>query len=92
MPRFDVHIYAIARLKVTGIEADSAQEAVQIAEQVIDLHQAIASGDAEYADEIVGFLVDALNDAGVRIEGDSVVFNPTVQSQSTPQAPASVGA
>jgi len=76
MPYFDVHVYAIARLKVAGVEADSPQDAVQKAEHLVDLRQAIALGEAEYADEIEGFLVDALDEAGERMEGQSVFFDP----------------
>lgn len=76
MPRFDVHVYAIARLKVAGVEASSPDDAVRKAEHLVDLHQAIAAGEAEYADEIEGFLVDALDDAGDRIEGHTIFFKP----------------
>ena len=69
MPRFDVHVYAIARLKVAGVEAASPHDAVWKAEHLVDLHQAIAAGEAEYADEIEGFLVNALDEAGERMEG-----------------------
>ena len=75
MAKYDVHIYAIARLKVAGVEADSPQDAVRKAEQRVDLHQAIANGEAEYADDIDGFLVDALDEAGERMEGQTVFFN-----------------
>jgi hypothetical protein len=76
MPKYDVHIYAIARLKVDDIDADSLQEAARKAEQRVDLHHAIARGEAEYADDIVGFLVDVLDEAGQRIQGQSLFFNP----------------
>ena len=75
MPKYDVHIYAIARLKVAGIEADSPQDAVREAEQRVDLYHAIAIGEAEYAEDIEGVLVDALNENGKQIEGQSVFFN-----------------
>lgn len=76
MPKYDVHIYAIARLKVAGVEADSPPDAARKAEQTVDLHYAIASGDAEYADEIESFLMDLLDNAGHRVEGHSVYFDP----------------
>ena len=75
MPKYDVHIYAIARLKVADIDADSPQDAAQKAEQRVDLHHAIANREAEYADDIEGFLVDVLDEAGQRIQGQSVFFN-----------------
>lgn len=78
MAKYDVHIYAIARLKVAGIEADSPQDAVRKAEQQVDLYHAIANGEAEYAEDIEGFLVDVVNEAREQIEGQegqSVFFN-----------------
>lgn len=75
MPKYDVHIYAIARLKVADIDADSPQDAARKAEQQVDLHHAIAHREAEYADDIEGFLVDVLDKAGKRIEGQSIFFN-----------------
>ena len=75
MPKYDVHIYAVARLKVANVAADSSQDAVRNAEQIVDLHQALAAGEAEYADEIEGFLVDVLDETGRRIEGQSLYFD-----------------
>ena len=86
MLRFDVHIYAIVRLKVAGVEASSSQDAVRKAERLVDLHQAIAAGEAEYADEIEGFLVDALDDAGERMEGQTVFFNAKEDDHSMKQS------
>lgn len=77
MPKYNVHIYAIARLKVFGIIAVSPQDAIRNAEQRVDLRQAISAGEAEYADEIEGFLVDVLAENGQRIEGQSVYYDPT---------------
>ena len=76
MPKYDVHIYAIARLKVAGVEAGSPQDAARQAEQTVDLHHAIALGEAEYADEIEGFVMDLLDKDGQRVEGQSVYFDP----------------
>jgi hypothetical protein len=77
MPRFDVHIYVIARLKVAGIEAKSPHDAARKAARMVNLHQAIAAGDAEYAEEIEGFLVDPLDESEQRIEGESVYCDMT---------------
>ena len=76
MPRFDVHIYAIARLKVAGILADSPEDAARQAEHCVDLRQAIARGEAEYAEAIEELLVDRLDESGARIEGQSRVVSP----------------
>jgi hypothetical protein len=76
MPKYDVHIYAIARLKVAGIQADSPEDAARQAEHRVDLHRAIARGEAEYAEAIEEFLVDRLDESGERIEGQSRVVSP----------------
>ena len=77
MPRFDVHIYAIARLKVACIEAESPQDAARKAERMVNLHHAVAGGETEYAEEIEGFLVDLLDETGQWIEGESVYCDMT---------------
>ncbi len=76
MPKYDVHIYAIARRKVSSVDADSPQGAARKAEGLVDLHQDISAGHAEYADDIEGFLVDLLDDGGQRVEAQSQIFNP----------------
>jgi hypothetical protein len=77
MPHFDVHLYAVVRLKVTGVEADSPQNAARKAERMVNLHDAVAGGETEYAEEIEGFLVDLLDESGQRIEGESVYCDMT---------------
>jgi hypothetical protein len=79
MPNFDVYLYVIARLKVANIVADSAQDAARKAEHLIDLHQALSAGDAEYADDIEGFLVDLLDESGQRVDGQSVHCDLTAE-------------
>jgi hypothetical protein len=75
MSKYDVHIYAIARLKVADIQADSPEDAARKAEHSVDLHLAIARGEAEYAEAIEEFLVDRLDEWGDRIEGQSRVVS-----------------
>lgn len=61
---YDVHIYAVARVKVPGIAADSPLEAIQKAEASIDLDRVLQRGGGdgvehvEYAEDIVDYLVD----------------------------------
>lgn len=62
MPKYDVHIYAIVRVKVAGVEASSPAEAASHAESNTDLYTGFKDG--EYVDQIDGFLVDTLNAAG----------------------------
>ncbi len=82
MPRYDVHIYAIARRKVSGVDADSAQDAARKAERLVDLHQEISAGHAEYADGIEGFLVDLLDNNEQRVEVQSRYFTSKEVEQS----------
>jgi hypothetical protein len=67
MPKFDVHIYAGCRIKVPGVEADSPVEACRKAEKETDLYHVVRSGQAEFDDDIHGFLADELDDKGERI-------------------------
>lgn len=63
MPRYRVHIYAIGRVPV-DVEADSAVEAVKKAERLTNLYDCFDSGNCEYAEEVVDYLVDELDDHG----------------------------
>jgi hypothetical protein len=76
MPYYDVHIYAIVRVKVACVEADSPQAAAHQTESSVDLHGLVVAGRAEYADDVEGLLVDALDEAGRRIDGQSVFLDP----------------
>lgn len=64
---YDVHLFALVRVKVPGVEADSQRAAIEAAEKAIDLYQ-IASAKiygaecVEYAEEIVEALVDEEGD------------------------------
>ena len=68
--RFDVHAYPVARIKITGIEAENPEEAIQKAEETIDFHELldirppnnVTTIEIEYAEEITGYLVDEEND------------------------------
>lgn len=65
--KYDVHIYAVARIKVSGIEANSQQEAIREAEKLVDLDRVLNKtfGDIEVcsAEEIQDYLVDEVGDA-----------------------------
>lgn len=72
--RFDVHLYAVVRIKTPGIEATSQQEAIKKACDIVEprlndgylFHTPgnLAGGISvvEYAEEIVNFLVDEEGD------------------------------
>lgn len=59
--KYDVHIYAIVRVKVQSIEAESQTEAIEKARVNTDMEQAIQEG--EFTDEVTGYLVDEAGDA-----------------------------
>ena len=86
MPQFDVHIYALYRVKVCGVEADSPEAAARLACDNTDLYQATP---VEYAEEIQGFLVDARNDEGtvVGIELDPDFKRPSTSDQAHKEGP-----
>ena len=67
MNKYDVHIYAVVRVKLEGIEADSQREATDEARkrfedgrigEKLGLILPTNATHAEYADEVVRFLVD----------------------------------
>ena len=60
--RFDVHLFPVVRLQVSGVEAGSPQAAIEKALEQTDLHSRFAGDDGEYAEELSHFLVDAAGD------------------------------
>jgi hypothetical protein len=60
--KYDVHVYAVVRIKVPGIEAESPSEAAKMAEELTDFIAAVRS--SQYADMIDDFVVDQLDDDG----------------------------
>jgi len=58
----DVHIFAVVRIKIPRVKANSALEAIPKAlEEAGDLDQVLSR--AEYADEISHYLVDESDDS-----------------------------
>jgi hypothetical protein len=65
--KHNVHIYAIVRVKVCDIEAESHADAIQKAEVLVDLNDLFNKGaDQEFADDIDCFLVDEIGDEDYR--------------------------
>lgn len=71
MNKYDVHIYAVVRVKLEGIEAPGQREAVDAARKRFDeegigeklgLTSPASVAHAEYADEVVRYLVDQQGD------------------------------
>ncbi len=60
----NVHIYAIVRVKVPNVEAESHPEAIVKAEGMVNLHSLFNKGsDQEFAEDIDCFLVDEVDDS-----------------------------
>ncbi len=71
MKTYDVHIYAVVRVKLEGIEAPGQREAIDAARKQFDdegmgeklgLTRPANAAHAEYADEVVRYLVDEQGD------------------------------
>lgn len=60
---YDVHIFAVVRVKVSGIRAHTQKNALADAEQAVDFDQLFNTERAEYAEEISHYLVDVAGDA-----------------------------
>jgi len=75
MAKFNVHLYAVVRLKVSNVEAESMEEAIEKADASVNVHELVdraINGDAdrecslahiEYAEEISSAMVDVVGDA-----------------------------
>lgn len=68
MPKYDVHLFAVIRFTLRGVEAESMEEACRRAEQVVNaeaIKNAMRGGsefEADFADEIIEALVDVQGD------------------------------
>lgn len=68
MPKYDVHLFAVLRFTLRGVEAESMEEACKKADQVISdeaIKTAMRGGseyEADFADEIIEALVDVPGD------------------------------
>ena len=63
MTKYNVHLYAIVRVKVSDIEAPDPKEACRLAESTEDLYRRFnGPEDQEYGEEIDSYLVDVVGD------------------------------
>ena len=72
MPKYNVHIFAVVRVKFKDIEADSQEQAIKIASKDADFHQmfdkylepagVFDAPEIEYAEEEAYYLVDEAGD------------------------------
>ena len=81
MPTYNVHCYAVVRVLVPGVEAESHVEAARIAAQAFDWDNPRFGAAREFADVFDGFLVDV---AGSEDFSDSRNF--TGDFQESPEA------
>ena len=61
--KYNIHIYAVTRVKVINIEADSKAEACAKAEDKVDLHAILdreGEIETEWAEEVLSFTADPL--------------------------------
>jgi len=66
MKKYRVHIYAVVRVPV-NVSASSPEEAVKKADSMVDLDD-FMDYDAEFAEEVVDYLVDELSEDGEPLE------------------------
>jgi len=64
MPKYDVHIYAVVRVPIRGVDAKSPEEAVKKVDEEVNLHEILDRGIVEYAEDITEYLVDEVGDDG----------------------------
>ena len=65
MPRYIVHIYAVVRVPIE-VNAESPEKAVKKADEITDLHQILDKDEVEYAEDIIEYLVDEIEDGDVK--------------------------
>ena len=65
MPKYDVHIYAVVRVPIRGVDAKSPEEAVKKVDEEVNLHEILDRGIVEYAEDVTEYLVDE-----VELNGD----------------------
>ena len=66
--KYNVHVYAIARIKVPDIEAQDQKDAIRRVIETLNIDSLLSFNRAgikiEYADDIVRYLVDIVGDSG----------------------------
>ena len=64
----NVHIYAVVRVKISDVEAETPKKAARKAEELVNLHDILDGRNGEYdiewAEEVTGFTVDPLDEDG----------------------------
>ena len=60
--KYNVHIYAVVRLKVENIEADTHRDAICSALESVDFYREFEGKRTEYAEDITSYVVDEVGD------------------------------
>lgn len=87
MNAYRVHLYAVARVAVEVDSAATQLEAVDKAVKGADLNRTFRGVGVEYADEIVGVMVDEVGDSDYR---NTRSYDPGVKPGQAPWVPAKV--
>lgn len=74
MPKYDVHIYAVVRVKMEAIEADSTTQAVEKAREKFLNRVDYCQSVGEFADDFEGYLVDPYKEGGVEVDSENSVY------------------
>jgi hypothetical protein len=64
--KYDVHIFAVVRVTVGSVEAQTQKAAIRKAVDSTDLYEIFAGENTDYAEEITSYLVDEVGDEGHR--------------------------
>ena len=79
MAKYNVHAYAVIRIKVPGIEADNMKEAIEksdkVTESILGNLYLIYGYETESAEEVTGYVVDPLDADNEIIYDCSVSFD-----------------
>ena len=60
--KYNVHIFAVVRISVPSVEADSQEDACRKAVANTNLYDAVKWADTEYAEDVIEYSVDVEGD------------------------------
>ena len=70
MPKFDVNIYTIVRVKISNVEANSPKEAAEFISHT-NFYDRFKGEDQEWAEQHESYLVDEVDENGEIIDYDN---------------------
>lgn len=84
--KYDIHVFAVVRVKVTGVDASDAKTAATRAAALVDLNKLFNSkkqcplaawvAHTEFDDEITHFLVEPIGNSNRRAQAPVICFEP----------------